>query len=77
LTEHQTENASSPLTRKEQFQVQERHQVKILAIDDGIPSKTATSTLTAIVHINDNAPTFLKDYRPVITEHVAPKKVIR
>jgi len=55
-----------------------RHQVKILAIDDGIPPKTATATLTVIVQdINDNAPTFLKDYRPVITEHVAPKKVIR
>ncbi|XP_066147632.1 neural-cadherin isoform X5 [Euwallacea fornicatus] len=54
-----------------------RHQVKILAIDDGIPPKTATATLTVIVQdINDNAPTFLKDYRPVITEHVAPKKVV-
>lgn len=53
-----------------------RHQVKILAIDDGIPPKTATATLTVIVQdINDNAPTFLKDYRPVITEHLAPKKV--
>uniref|UniRef100_A0AAR5P4U7 Neural-cadherin n=1 Tax=Dendroctonus ponderosae TaxID=77166 RepID=A0AAR5P4U7_DENPD len=54
-----------------------RHQVKILAIDDGIPPKTATATLTVIVQdINDNAPTFLKDYRPVIPEHVAPKKVV-
>ncbi|XP_048509175.1 neural-cadherin isoform X2 [Athalia rosae] len=53
-----------------------RHQVKILAIDDGIPPKTATATLTVIVlDINDNAPTFMKDYRPVIPEHVQPRKV--
>ncbi|XP_044750155.1 neural-cadherin isoform X5 [Coccinella septempunctata] len=54
-----------------------RHQVKILAIDDGIPPKTATATLTVIVQdINDNAPTFLKDYRPVLPEHVPPRKVV-
>ncbi|XP_059060577.1 neural-cadherin isoform X1 [Achroia grisella] len=53
-----------------------RHQVKILAIDDGVPPRTATATLTVIVQdINDNAPTFLKDYRPVLTEHINPKKV--
>ncbi|XP_013133825.1 PREDICTED: neural-cadherin isoform X4 [Papilio polytes] len=53
-----------------------RHQVKILAIDDGVPPRTATATLTVIVQdINDNAPTFLKDYRPVLTEHITPKKV--
>nr|CAH7741799.1 unnamed protein product [Callosobruchus chinensis] len=54
-----------------------RHQVKILAIDDGYPPKTATATLTVIVQdINDNAPTFLKDYRPVVPEHVPPRKVV-
>ena len=38
-----------------------RRQVKILAIDDGIPARTATATLTVIVqNINDNAPRFLK-----------------
>ena len=26
-----------------------RHQVKILAIDDGIPARTATATLTVVV----------------------------
>ncbi|OTF83123.1 hypothetical protein BLA29_015581, partial [Euroglyphus maynei] len=47
-----------------------RHHVKILAIDDGIPARTATTTLTVIVvDVNDNAPRFLKDYRPVIMEH--------
>ena len=31
-----------------------RHQLKILAIDDGVPSKTATATLSVIVaDIND------------------------
>ncbi|XP_065164456.1 neural-cadherin isoform X4 [Atheta coriaria] len=54
-----------------------RHQVKILAIDDGVPPKTATATLTVIVQdINDNAPSFLKDYRPVLPEHIPPRKVV-
>ena len=40
------------------------HQIKILAIDDGDPPKTATATLTVIVQdINDNSPRFLKNYR--------------
>ena len=42
-----------------------------------MPPKTATATLTVIVQdINDNAPTFLKDYRPVLAEHQPPKKVV-
>ncbi|KAI5742124.1 hypothetical protein M8J77_003534, partial [Diaphorina citri] len=54
-----------------------RHQVKILAIDDGIPPRTATATLTVIVQdINDNAPKFIKEYRPVLPEHVPPRKVV-
>lgn len=54
-----------------------RHQVKILAIDDGVPPKTATATLTVIVEdINDNAPTFLKDYRPVLPEHTSARTVV-
>lgn len=37
-------------------EVTPRHQVKILAIDDGIPPKTATATLTVIVQdINGRA----------------------
>lgn len=54
-----------------------RHQVKILAIDDGVPPRTATATLTVVVgDINDNAPRFLHDYRPVIMEHSPPQKVV-
>ncbi|KAG1685476.1 Neural-cadherin [Nymphon striatum] len=54
-----------------------RHQVKILAIDDGSPPKTATATLTVIVlDINDNAPTFLEDYRPIVMEHTPAHKII-
>ncbi len=53
-----------------------RHQVKILAVDDGIPSRTSTATLTVVVaDINDNAPRFLKPYRPVIMENYPPTKV--
>lgn len=48
-----------------------------MAIDDGVPPKTATATLTVIVQdINDNAPMFLKEYRPVLPEHVPPRKVV-
>nr|CAD7453923.1 unnamed protein product [Timema tahoe] len=54
-----------------------RHQVKVLAIDDGVPCKTATALLTVIVEdVNDNAPTFLEDYHPVLPEHVPPRKVV-
>merc|ERR1719361_1834768 len=53
------------------------HQIKILAIDDGDPPKTATATLTVIVQdINDNSPRFLKNYRPVLPEHSPPRKVV-
>lgn len=51
--------------------------MKILAIDDGVPAKTATATLTVIVQdINDNVPKFLRDYRPILPEHVPPRKII-
>ncbi|KAG9510290.1 Neural-cadherin [Fragariocoptes setiger] len=53
-----------------------RHFVKILAKDDGFPSKTATATLTVIVEdVNDNEPKFLKDYRPIIYENQSPQRI--
>lgn len=53
-----------------------RHEVKILATDDGVPSKSATAHLIVIVKdVNDNAPTFLEDYRPILPEHVPSQMV--
>ncbi|MCL4133902.1 UNVERIFIED_CONTAM: hypothetical protein GTU68_064760, partial [Idotea baltica] len=53
-----------------------RHYVKILATDDDTPAKTATATLTVIFQdINDNAPRFLHDYRPVLMENHGPQKI--
>lgn len=72
-----TQEGTVTIQRQLDREVTPRHQVKILAIDDGIPPKTATATLTVIVQdINDNAPKFLKDYRPVLPEHVPPRKVV-
>ncbi|XP_017766893.1 PREDICTED: neural-cadherin isoform X1 [Eufriesea mexicana] len=71
------ENGTVSIQRSLDREETPRHQVKILAIDDGIPPKTATATLTVIVQdINDNAPRFLKDYRPVLQEHSQQKKVV-
>ncbi|XP_076297147.1 neural-cadherin isoform X1 [Lasioglossum baleicum] len=71
------ENGTVSIQRSLDREETPRHQVKILAIDDGIPPKTATATLTVIVQdINDNPPRFLKDYRPVLQEHLQPKKVV-
>ncbi|XP_066967735.1 neural-cadherin-like [Macrobrachium rosenbergii] len=51
------------------------HLIKILAIDDGIPARSATAMLTVIViDINDNAPKILEDYRPVLPENQPPRK---
>ncbi|XP_058799205.1 neural-cadherin isoform X1 [Phymastichus coffea] len=71
------ENGTVSIQRSLDREETPRHQVKILAIDDGIPPKTATATLTVIVQdINDNAPTFLKDYRPVLPEFLPVRKVV-
>ncbi|XP_014204908.2 neural-cadherin-like [Copidosoma floridanum] len=71
------ENGTVSIQRSLDREETPRHQVKILAVDDGIPPKTATATLTVIVQdINDNAPTFLKDYRPVLNEFLPARKVV-
>nr|XP_034190810.1 neural-cadherin isoform X1 [Osmia lignaria] len=71
------ENGTVSIQRSLDREETPRHQVKILAIDDGIPPKTATATLTVIVQdINDNPPRFLKDYRPILQEHSQTKKVV-
>lgn len=55
----------------------ERHQLQILATDDGSTPRTATAVLTVIVKdVNDNAPVFKEDYRPVLPENVSPRKII-
>ncbi|XP_067135660.1 neural-cadherin-like isoform X2 [Centruroides vittatus] len=70
------QNGVVKIQRKLDREETPRHQVKILAIDDGTPPRTATATLTVVVSdINDNAPRFLRDYRPVIMEHSPPQKV--
>ncbi|XP_043276745.1 neural-cadherin isoform X3 [Venturia canescens] len=71
------ENGTVSIQRSLDREETSRHQVKILAIDDGIPPKTATATLTVVVQdINDNAPRFLKDYRPVLPEYAPPRRVV-
>ena len=53
------------------------HEVKILATDDGDPSRTATAILKVIVKDkNDNAPRFLEKYEPVLPEHSPHKKIL-
>ena len=53
------------------------HEVRVLAVDDGIPAKTATATvIIEVKDINDNAPKFLKHYHPVIPENHPPGRVV-
>ncbi|KAL5021610.1 hypothetical protein ScPMuIL_000765 [Solemya velum] len=53
------------------------HNVRILAIDRGDPPMTGSTTLSLTVNdINDNAPEFLKDYRPVVMENTEPTKLV-
>ncbi|XP_063984429.1 neural-cadherin isoform X1 [Diachasmimorpha longicaudata] len=74
---HINENGTVTIQRSLDREETPRHQIKILAIDDGIPPKTSTATLTVIVQdINDNPPTFLKDYRPVLPEFATPRRVV-
>ena len=54
-----------------------RHDLEILAIDDGIPQRTATASLIVIVKdVNDNAPEFAENYRPIVPENSPPRKII-
>ncbi|KFM57364.1 Neural-cadherin, partial [Stegodyphus mimosarum] len=55
-----------------------RHDIRILATDDGIPPRTATATLLVdVLDVNDNAPRFREDYRPIVPENTKPElKVI-
>jgi hypothetical protein len=58
-------------------EVQAKHILEVLAMDDGVPPKTASATLTVIVKdVNDNAPRFAKNYRPVVMENSPPTKII-
>lgn len=64
------------IQRKLDRETQPRHVLKIIGVDDGFPPKSSTATLTVVVgDINDNAPRFLYDYRPVIMEKSPPQKV--
>ncbi|XP_015922304.1 neural-cadherin-like isoform X1 [Parasteatoda tepidariorum] len=50
-----------------------RHDIRILATDDGTPTRTATATLIVdVIDVNDNPPHFREDYRPVVMENVEP-----
>lgn len=61
-----------PLDREEQ----PRMSIKIMAIDDGVPQRSALATLTVILDdINDNPPKFLRDYVSIITENSPPGKI--
>lgn len=54
-----------------------RHDLEILAVDDGIPPRTATASLIVIVKdVNDNAPEFAQNYRPIVPENQPPRKII-
>lgn len=54
-----------------------RHDLQILAIDDGYPPRTATASLIVIVKdVNDNAPEFSENYRPIVPENSPPRKIV-
>lgn len=49
----------------------------ITAVDEGDPARSSSATLTVnVLDVNDNAPTFAQDYRPVLQENSPPKVVL-
>ncbi|XP_071177027.1 neural-cadherin-like isoform X2 [Mytilus edulis] len=51
----------------------DQYTVKVLAIDKGIPAQTGTATLyIKVTDLNDEAPTFAKQYRPIVMEDEDP-----
>ncbi|XP_066938449.1 neural-cadherin-like isoform X1 [Macrobrachium rosenbergii] len=52
------------------------HLLRIVAMDDEVPPKSATMLLAVkVMDVNDNYPIFLEDYRPIIPENEPPRKV--
>lgn len=61
-----------PLDREESPRVS----IKIIATDDGVPTKSSAATLTIILDdVNDNPPKFLKDYVVIVPENSAANKI--
>ena len=70
---HIDDDGRVTLQRTLDRETQSRHQLKIIAEDSGIPATSSTAMLTVnIKDVNDNAPRFLKNYRPVIPENSSP-----
>lgn len=68
---------SVSIQRKLDRETMAKHFLEILATDDGVPPKTATASMTVVVKdVNDNAPRFANDYRPIVTENEPPRKII-
>ncbi|XP_054283546.1 neural-cadherin-like [Macrosteles quadrilineatus] len=54
------------------------HQLKVLAVDDGYPPQTGSVTVTVLVEdVNDNAPRFMEEYRPVVAENDKPREILK
>ncbi|KAK7019701.1 Cadherin [Halocaridina rubra] len=52
------------------------HVIKILAVDDGLPAKTATASITIVVmDINDCAPELAEQSNSIILENLPPQKI--
>lgn len=64
------------IQRKLDRETTSKHFLEILAVDDGVPPKTATASMTVNVRdVNDNAPRLAQDYRPIVMENDPPKKI--